>query len=209
MKRSETTTEVSKAMSAAQKSMKKALKDANNPHFKSRYADLASLWDASSDSLANNDLFVMQDLTNNERGIEVLTIVTHSSGEWLEFGPFSLPVNDFKPQTYGSACTYAKRYALQAALNIVSDDDDGQAATFIDRDKQDIFRLTLGEDDSLKRWFWELIKKEYNAKGLESIPLCVYGSLRTSLEQEKLRCQSVTKTDIKPVVDIPLAKKIA
>jgi len=186
MKTSETTKEICPAMAAMQASMKKAAKDSTNPHFKSRYSDLSSVWDAAADSLADNGLYVTQDLCNHEKGVEVTTRVTHKSGEWLEFGPMMVPVVDPKPHAYGSAATYARRYSLSAALSIISDDDDGNGAQFISVDKVEILHLLLNTcDDRLKRWFWNLIQAEYKAKSLDTIPAGCYLMAKAKLLDAK------------------------
>jgi len=65
----------------------------------------------------------------HESGAPVLvTRIIHTSGEHIE-GEFPLVCKDPNdPQKLGSAVTYARRYALSAALGITADDDDGQAA---------------------------------------------------------------------------------
>ncbi len=117
------------ALVKCQSQIKTALKDSKNPHFKSTYADLTSVMLACKDALAANDLAVLQLSRIHESGAPVLvTRIIHTSGEHIE-GEFPLVCKDPNdPQKLGSAVTYARRYALSAALGITSDDDDGQAA---------------------------------------------------------------------------------
>ncbi len=123
--------ELAKAMSLAQAAMKPALKDSTNPHFKSRYSDLTSIWESIRAPLTSNGLTVWQDVTVAEGAIMVTTRIVHQSGQYCEFGPFPIIPKDKTAHSFGSAVSYAKRYSLSAALGIVSDeDDDGNAANF-------------------------------------------------------------------------------
>jgi len=191
MRTSENMNEIAPAMALAQGGMKKAMKDTTNPSFKSKYSDLASVWDAASEPLAENGLFAAQDLTTTDRGVEVTTRITHTSGQWMEFGPFLIPVDDKKAHAYGSAATYGRRYALSAALSIVADDDDGNAATFISRDQAEIILLYLELCGSeVKSRFIAHINKVYYAKGdICKIPAIAYQDLKLGLVKER------TKTD--------------
>ena len=118
------------ALVKCQTQIKVALKESANSHFKNRYADLTSVMLACKDALAANNLAVLQLSRIHESGTPVLvTRIIHSSGEHVE-GEFPLVCKDPNdPQKLGSAVTYARRYALAAALGITADDDDGQAAS--------------------------------------------------------------------------------
>lgn len=130
MKTSENIIEIAKAMNFAQKSMKPALKDATNPHFRSKYSDLASVMEAIREPVGQNGLSIWQDATLDDHGVNVTTRIVHVSGEWVEFGPLTIPLAKRDAHAVGSACSYGKRYALCAALGVVSDeDDDGNKAS--------------------------------------------------------------------------------
>lgn len=124
MKTSEQISEIAKAMSLAQREMRPAAKDSTNPHFRSRYSDLASVMDAIREPIGNNGLSIWQDATLDELGVNVTTRIVHISGQWVEFGPLTIPIGKRDAHSVGSACSYGKRYALCAALGVVSDDDD-------------------------------------------------------------------------------------
>ena len=122
--------ELATAMAKAQGQIKTALKDSKNPHFKSSYADLTSVWDACREALTKNGFSVIQ-RTDFEAGGEVWleTMLLHSSGEHVSS---RYPLRPLKqdPQGYGSAITYARRYCLAAIVGVVADeDDDGNAAS--------------------------------------------------------------------------------
>lgn len=94
-----------------------------------KYADLADILDHARHQLGAVGLAVTQETVTAEAGIGVLTRVIHRSGQYLEYGPLWLP-QGANAQQHGSAITYARRYALAAALGIAAEtDDDGQAAS--------------------------------------------------------------------------------
>lgn len=128
MKTSEQINELATAMAKAQGALKPAAKDSINPHYQSRYADIASVWEACREAFPPNGLAIFQDVTNEERGISVTTRIIHTSGQWAEFGPLYVPLAKQDAHGVGSACSYGRRYALSAATGVVSEDDDGNTA---------------------------------------------------------------------------------
>lgn len=113
------------ALSKAQSQFKHAEKNSVNPHFRSKFADLASIWDASIDALSLNGLSVTQTVQSNEKDVLLVTTLMHSSGQWMQGSiPLILTKNDM--QGLGSAITYARRYSLAAILGISQDDDDAE-----------------------------------------------------------------------------------
>ena len=120
--------ELAKALVTAQAAMSHAAKDSKNPHFKSAYSSLASVIDAVRPALSANGLAFVQMLHTAESGVAVETVLIHESGEQLSCGTLFIPATKQDAQGFGSAITYGKRYGLQAALGIASEDDDGTAA---------------------------------------------------------------------------------
>ena len=119
---------IATALAAAQINMGKALKQASNPHFRSKYADLGSVMDACLPALNERGIAVIQPTGENELGRFVETILIHGeSGEQLSCR-VPLIVNKNDMQGYGSAVTYARRYGLMAMAGIAPEDDDGNAA---------------------------------------------------------------------------------
>lgn len=121
---SETIESVASAIIAARGCFKRIQKTKTNPHLKNKYADLGDILDGIDRGLAIHNLTVVQSVEKPEAGISVTTRIIHASGQWIEFGPTTLPVEKMTPQSAGSAITYARRYALSAALCLVADDDD-------------------------------------------------------------------------------------
>lgn len=129
-KRSEQTNELFSALAKAQAEIKNAMEDKTNPHFKSSYASLASVWDACREPLAKNGLCVAQPTCSENEILYVETILGHSSGQWMESRMPAGNIRD-KPHVMGSNLTYSRRYALAAMVGVApGDDDDANAAQF-------------------------------------------------------------------------------
>jgi len=121
--------EIASALVKAQKAFGPALKTSSNPHFKSRYADLAACVEAVIDALNSNGVALIQQTHECESGVIVETVFVHESGETFSAGKLHVPASKHDAQGYGSALTYARRYSLMAACGIAPEDDDGNAAT--------------------------------------------------------------------------------
>jgi hypothetical protein len=128
MRTSEAVDQIYTALAAAQGQTDAAMKEKTNPAFKSKYADLASHVEVIRPAAAACKLAVLQEITSDDAGVHVTTRIAHASGQWIEFGPLYIPASKHDAQGFGSAVTYARRYALSAAWGTVADDDDGQAA---------------------------------------------------------------------------------
>lgn len=129
MQKSETISKLAAALVKCQPQIEVARKDSTNPHFRSKYADLGSVWDACGAALKENNLAVSQLPDHMENGAPALTtMLIHESGEWIGA---TYPLISLKqdPQGYASATTYARRYGLASLLGILADDDDGEAAS--------------------------------------------------------------------------------
>ena len=129
MMQSDSITNLAIALSIVQGKLTYAVKDSNNPFFKSKYADLESVWDSCRNLLSENGLAVMQFPGEYYDGtMHLTTILTHKSGEWIG-QDMSVPVTKPDAQGAGSALTYMRRYALAAVVGVVQADDDGNAAS--------------------------------------------------------------------------------
>ena len=128
MTHSESINEIATALAKAQGQIEGAKKDAANPFFKSKYADLASVWDACRAALASNGLAVIQSPAAEGTRVSVDTLLTHSSGQWVA-GTVSVTAREDSPQAIGSAITYLRRYALQSFVGVAPEDDDANAAS--------------------------------------------------------------------------------
>lgn len=116
------------ALSKAQGVMKHAIKDSNNPHFKSKYADLTSCLEAVREPLSKNGLAIVQLPSRSAEGlVELTTMLIHESGQWIGSTASTRIAKD-DPQGMGSALSYLRRYSLMSITGLGADDDDGEQA---------------------------------------------------------------------------------
>jgi len=120
---------IATALVKAQRGFAPALKTSTNPHFRSKYVDLAGCVEAVVDSLNAAGIALIQRTSEDATGVTVETVFIHESGEIMECGKLHVPAAKQDPQGYGSALTYARRYSLMAACGIAPEDDDGNAAS--------------------------------------------------------------------------------
>lgn len=128
MEHSESITQIAAAVIAAQGEMPSAKKTADNPFFKSKYADLAGCIEAARPVLKAHGLGVIQSADCDGEYAVVETLLVHGSGEWLKSRTVLRPTKA-DPQGMGSAVTYARRYAYMAIIGQAAEDDDGNAAS--------------------------------------------------------------------------------
>jgi len=129
------------ALVAAIGELSNVAKTASNPYFKSKYAPLDAIVDATRPVLAKHGLAIQQTPVYRDGLAGVVTIITHKAGH-LEDSELLLPLKDQSPQGVGSAITYARRYALAAVLGLATeDDDDGNAGSGLG--KQEAKRITI------------------------------------------------------------------
>ena len=160
MKLSDETKNIFKALSDFKKDFKQPLKDADNPFFKSKYVPLDNVVQSIDNEAPKHGLGYFQSTVTGENGTAgVITVITHSSGEYIEFDPLYLKADKATAQGMGSAITYARRYSLSSAFGIASDvDDDGNEASGKSNSYQssksnqgkEITEPTQSVDDSIK-----------------------------------------------------------
>jgi hypothetical protein len=124
--------EIAKALSKVQSVLEGASKSSVNPHFKSKYSDLRSIWDSLRDILPENGLSVTQIMSPIDGRDYMITMLMHTSGQWIK-SVLPLMIEKVTSQGLGSAISYSRRYALAAIVGVYQEDDDGNAATFISR----------------------------------------------------------------------------
>jgi hypothetical protein len=115
------------ALSIAQASMQGAKKDSENPFFKSKYADLHSVWEACKTALTANGLSVSQVMWPMGDKTVLVTILGHSSGQWIK-SMLPLPLLKTDVQSLGATITYCRRFALASIVGVSQIDDDGETA---------------------------------------------------------------------------------
>lgn len=91
--------------------------------YKFAYAPLEVVIDAVTAALSEHGLSIQQTEGIGDEAGFMVTILRHSSGEWIK-SYARIIFHNGNAQEYGSAVTYARRYGLQAMLGITADDDD-------------------------------------------------------------------------------------
>jgi hypothetical protein len=131
MTRSEDIKELVAALVKAQAKMTGAMRNSENPHFRSKYADLASVREACFSALNSEGLSILQAPSSKMRDgglfLDLETLLMHTSGQFIS-DILSVPVTKPDAQGVGSAISYARRYALSAFTGVAPEDDDGNAA---------------------------------------------------------------------------------
>lgn len=156
MNKSESLKQLAPALVKAQSSMAGAVKSQANNFFKSKYANLEEVIKVVKGAFEENGLSFLQFPVSSEGHAGVETIILHESGEFIS-NEFLLKCAKVDPQGMGSAITYARRYGLQAACGIPSEDDDGNAASAPMTQKEAVERLSQAVDaDSLLAEFKKL-----------------------------------------------------
>lgn len=130
MNKSESIAELAKSLAAFQGEVKQPMKDKANPFFKSKYVPLENVVEAIAETAPKHGLSFMQYPVNQENKVGIVTILLHSSGEWIETEAIYAKPSKDDAQATGSVITYLKRYSLSAVFGITSDeDDDGNSAS--------------------------------------------------------------------------------
>lgn len=121
------TPELFAALAAAQAAVKNADKNAQNPHYRSRYADLAEVLNTVRVDYAKNGIGILQAPSFDGAMVHVETVLTHASGGWVSATASCVPARS-DAQGIGAATTYLRRYGLAAMTAVAQEDDDGESA---------------------------------------------------------------------------------
>lgn len=181
---SEQINELAAALSKAQASITGALKDSANPFFKSKYADLASCWDACRKQLTDNGLSVIQTTDIVADTVVVRTTLAHSSGQWIS-GILPVKAKDDGPQAQGSGITYARRYALAAMVGLAQIDDDAEAAqgrTGINPRGDMGLAITPAQRDPIVAEFRAALDLDAEEHQIASAVFAIHDRIRTSAD---------------------------
>jgi hypothetical protein len=204
---SETIGTLAAALAKAQGEIENAKFNRTNPHFKNKYADLTAIFDAVRAPLSKNGLAVTQTIEVRETGMVLATKLMHSSGEWLG-SEYPLPMSA-RPQEFGSALTYAKRYSLASIVGVSADeDDDANAAqgatngaartTLPKKNAKDIYAKLQAEIDgatdvaALRQWGVEARER------IEVMPTDWQDHLRLRFQEKLVDLQQQTSRPVTP-----------
>lgn len=183
--------EIAKALSSVQAVLEGASKNSVNPHFRSKFCDLRSIWDALRDVLPENGLSVTQIMTPMDGKDYLITMLMHNSGQWIK-SIHPLMIEKMTSQGVGSSISYARRYSLAAIVGVYQEDDDGNAATFISRKQvAELVSLLKGHADIHSHLMNQLAKANTNAldkiqvDDYEKIYAMVDGWVKKKMEKEE------------------------
>ena len=205
MNRSESIENLAKAFVKFQSEVTNPANTADNPFFKSKYAPLNEVLNLVRPILTKYGLSIIQSPSAQGDSVTVTTMILHESGEWIRLDPLTLKADKNTAQGIGSAITYARRYALSAALGISSeDDDDGNIAS---GNKQD-YKNRQAKPQQLKS----------NVQPKPNNPLASTIAEIDKLAREKAQgnreavIQAITKhhdsANYNTIADIEIAKKV-
>lgn len=128
--KSESIKHISEAMAKFQGEVTQPKKDKTNPFFNSKYVPLENVVEVITDEAPKHGLSFFQSLCNDEHGrIGISTLVTHQSGEFIEFEPLFMKAEKNNAQGSGALIIYLRRYTLSSIFGITSDEDDDGNAT--------------------------------------------------------------------------------
>jgi len=179
------------ALVKAQAQMGKAHKDATNPHFRSKYANLESCVDAVREVFAAHGLGFVQVQHEAQCGVCIETVILHESGEQFSGGKLFVPANKQDAQGFGSALTYARRYSLSATVGLATEDDDGNAATAsVTQSKNAQQKITINQAQTISELADEAgvekaaICKRYVLSSLNELPADKYELVAKKLQDK-------------------------
>lgn len=147
------------ALSKAQSEIEGAKENSKNPHFKSSYPDLFSVWQACKKPLTDNGLSIIQTFQPSGDKTLLITILGHSSGQWIS-SVLPMPIVKNDPQGLGSCVTYCRRYALSALVGVCPMDDDAEAA---------MHRMKKEEEKANEPKGWDAFTQEQKKDIVEAI----------------------------------------
>lgn len=136
------------ALSAAQGEIENASKNAANPHFKSRYADLAEVLNTVRPTFSKHGLSVIQSTEFDGSLVSVTTTIAHADGGYVTAKASCVPAKT-DAQGVGSATTYLRRYSLASCAGIAQEDDDGNSAA---HNAKPVTRISAEQEASLIEW---------------------------------------------------------
>ncbi|MGL4679921.1 MAG: ERF family protein [Plesiomonas shigelloides] len=183
MHTSEQINDISTALVAIQAEIENASKNAANPHFRSKYADLAEVLNTVRPVFAKHGVAVVQSPSYCDGQVAVTTTLMHTSGQWI-MGTISAPISKADAQGVGSAITYCRRYSLAAFAGIAQEDDDGNAAAISTKEQKSHFK-----HDSV------LVKAFETAKTLDEVKEA-WSAVNVSLRHEYAQYKDAAKTRI-------------
>jgi hypothetical protein len=166
------TPELFGAISKAQAEVENATKGSTNPHFKSKYADLAEVLNTVRPTFAKHGLSLLQSTAFEGSLVSVTTVVAHESGGHVSSVASCVPAKS-DAQGIGAATTYLRRYGLAAMTGVAQEDDDGTGASH-NREPVPVTEARKSSAQAKRDGDWEALKQEVDACAtLEELNLLV------------------------------------
>ena len=192
--------QIATALVKAQKAFGPALKSSTNPHFKSRYADLAACVEAVIDALNDNGIALVQKSYDCVDGIMIETVFVHESGEMLETGILRFPIMKNDPQGAMACLTYARRGSLMAACGIAPEDDDGNHAS-----RKTEIKSTVNENQIL-----DLLAVMDEVTTIKELQEAYKAAYKATNGEQAWQTKVITKKDAKKAqLEATLSKELA
>jgi hypothetical protein len=176
------------ALAHAQAEMGPVVKGSVNPHFKSKYADLADIFSVVLPALNAHGLALTASIITLEGEKVMRTTISHGESDTHVHCDVPLIVQKQDMQGMKSATTYAKRIGTESLCGIAPEDDDGNAAAKSAPSKattpNDVYKAT----DAQKLVLMDLAKKA----GIET---------PESLKELSTLCMNKPMADLKKLVE--------
>lgn len=199
---SENINELAAALAKAQGAITCAIEDKVNPHFKSSYASLHSVWDACRKPLSDNGLSVIQVMEKIDGKNFLKTILAHSSGQWID-SMMEINFYELSPQKLGCVITYFRRYSLASMIGIApgkddDGDDDGNTAEKAYKKPEQKECITPQQAEIIKKMavvanceerFLNWLNAEYKTPSFDKIK-CVNYDYFINLLQNEIKAKS-------------------
>lgn len=166
------------ALAKAQGEMDNAIMGSKNPFFKSNYASLADIVNASRPAMAKNGLSIAQPIVIEDGKQILVTVLAHASGQWIESRMLiNPPKTDI--QSFGSYVSYLRRYCIAALCGIVTENEDNDGETHMQYERKQqpaIQYITPVQLNTLKAKFdaYPEIKKEHGHKDFSKLDQAGY-----------------------------------
>lgn len=180
------------ALSKAQSDIKVAVKDSSNPFFKSKYANLQSVIEASRGALCANGLSIIQQITPNEKGQDCLvTVLGHTSGQWISS---EMKIAPTKPdvQSFGSYITYLRRYCYTALVGVYDGTEDDDAEESMAKYNVSSRSTAINPENPISQKQAEYILVRIKKIGAEHLKTILdYYKIESISQLKEIKCQDV------------------
>ena len=174
--------QISTALAKAQGELQNVHKNAANPFFKSKYADLAEVLNIIRPVMADNGISITQHPSYGEGNVYVTTLVSHSSGQWMQ-SCLSAPVAKADAQAVGSAVSYCRRYAIASIAMVAQTDDDAEGAVLRSGKDAPVAKKAVEKDEPKVELDAAIVGNLQAAKTLKDLA-AVWSAINTGIRHD-------------------------